>query len=79
MIQSAPEAKSLPNATAAASTDIPVLHYYWPSEFPIAICGAISTLDRLPDKSGSGAVCRDCATIYHKIPGTRANPHAEKP
>jgi hypothetical protein len=56
-----------------------VLHYYWPSEFPIALCGAISTVDRIRDEAPSGPVCEKCLAIKARVGTQRQNPHQESP
>jgi hypothetical protein len=56
-----------------------VLHLCWPSEFPIALCGAICSQPR-PFPAGTlvpGRPCDDCARERDRLPlPTRKNPHA---
>lgn len=61
----------------AVASGQPVLHYYWPSEFPVALCGAISTLPTLPGPGElkRGVICGACKAIRDNTPSDRANPH----
>lgn len=72
-------ADALPTAEVEQTTGTgrPPLHYYWPSEFPVAVCGALSTLDRLPPPGTVqvGEVCAECERL-HALGNQRRNPHA---
>ena len=49
-------------------------HYYWPTEFPIALCGHISSLSSLPKGDIAGRVCPNCVEIRLKYGRKRYNP-----
>ncbi|HLB37489.1 MAG TPA: hypothetical protein VJL31_13035 [Gemmatimonadales bacterium] len=53
-------------------------HYYWPSEFPIALCGHLSAHAGLAAAQARvlGPICEDCARHAHHCDRARVNPHA---
>lgn len=54
------------------------MHYYWPTEFPIALCGHISPLSSLPKGDVAGRACPECVAIRLKRGRERYNPNLPK-
>jgi hypothetical protein len=58
-------------------SDPPWLHIYLRAEFPIALCGHISPLDKIPDEiPARHQLCRRCKEIADRYQvGDKAVPH----